>query len=120
MIFGSPYDSRRVDAGLCDRETVQAAKLRTMVPAMEVAHSGSPNGARRECGLGGENGFARRIRDIRSGNGKQTPAPWENKMSERNDFNQKVISEFRTNEGKVGGQERSAAAATDHNQRTDR
>ena len=25
-------------------------------------------------------------------------------MSERNDFNQKVISEFRTNEGKVGGQ----------------
>ena len=25
-------------------------------------------------------------------------------MSERNDFNQKVISEFRTNEGVVGGQ----------------
>ena len=52
MIFGSRYDSRRVGAGLCDRETVQAAKLRTMVPAMEVVHSGSPNGARRECWLG--------------------------------------------------------------------
>jgi deazaflavin-dependent oxidoreductase (nitroreductase family) len=25
-------------------------------------------------------------------------------MSERNDFNQEVISEFRTNEGRVGGQ----------------
>jgi hypothetical protein len=25
-------------------------------------------------------------------------------MSERNDFNQKVVSEFRTNEGRVGGQ----------------
>ncbi|MGA8568642.1 MAG: nitroreductase family deazaflavin-dependent oxidoreductase [Candidatus Binataceae bacterium] len=55
------------------------------------------------AGSGGEKGFARRIRDIRSWKERPTQATWENKMSERNDFNQ-VISEFRTNEGKVGGQ----------------